>query len=534
MLWAFWLAFTSYDMVRAPRFVGLENFVSISRDPIFTQALTNTLVYIAGSTAAILAVALGLAMAINTRTRGARACMSGIFLSNIMPIIAVCLVWRFLFHPHGLVNQLLSPFGFGRIDWLTSETLAMPAIIGVTVWRFAPYFMVIFLAALVSIPSEFYEAAALDGATGPRRFRYVTLPLLYPVVFFVIVVSALLCARLFLMPYIITGGGPGGATRVLSMLIYETGFSYLKMGRAAAIAVVLFAIVLALNLFQMLLFMRDEEAIKMRPHLRWLGLLPLARLTLLLLLPVLCMLSTSFHASEKMFQLAMEWIPSAWHPENYPNALRRAPFPLFFLNSIIVSMAVMAGNIVFCTLAGYGLAKFRFPGDRFALLAILTTLMLPLEVTLVPTFLIVHSLGWLNTYQGIFAPLLVDAFGIFLMRQFVLGIPGDYLEAARIDGAGELRILWRIVLPQCRPALAVLALFAFRDSWDQFLWPLAVVSRDEYRTYPLGLVRFAEDYGNPQTEQMAIAVMATIPVFVLFVLLQRLLKKGFGLTGLKG
>jgi len=274
--------------------------------------------------------------------------------------------------------------------------------------------------------------------------------------------------------------------------------------------------------------------LKIRRLVAWLGLLPLAAVTVLMLLPVLWMLSTSFQASEKMFQLAMEWIPAVWHPENYPNALQRAPFPTFFFNSFVVSVAVMAGNVVFCTLAGYGLAKFRFPGDRFALLAILSTLMLPLEVTLVPTFLIIHSLGWLNTYQGIFAPLLVDAFGIFLMRQFVLGVPTDYIEAARIDGAGELRILGRIVLPQCKSALAVLAIFAFRDSWDQFLWPLAVVSRDEYRTFPLGLVRFAEDYGNPQTEQMAIAVMATIPVFVLFLLLQGNLKRGFGLTGLKG
>src|SRR5437762_9171035 len=134
------------------------------------------------------------------------------------------------------------------------------------------------------------------------------------------------------------------------------------------------------------------------------------------------MTTTSFQAGEKMFQLTTEWIPSVWHPENYGNALSRSAFPRFFLNSAIVSASVMAGNVVFCTLAGYGLAKFRFPGDRLALLAILSTLMLPLEVTLIPTFLIVHSLGWLNTYQGIFAPLLIDAFGIFLMRQFVLGV----------------------------------------------------------------------------------------------------------------
>ena len=249
--------------------------------------------------------------------------------------------------------------------------------------------------------------------------------------------------------------------------------------------------------------------------------------------PILWMITTSFQAGEKMFQLTTEWIPSVLHPENYPNAWSRANFSQYFINSGIVSIAVMAGNIVFCTLAGYGLAKFRFPGDRFVLLAILSTLMLPLEVTLVPTFLVIHQFGWINTYQGIIGPLLIDAFGVFLMRQSILAIPTDYIEAARIDGAGELRILLQIIVPQCLPALAVLAIFSFRDSWDQFLWPLTVVSLDQYRTYNLGLVQFGEDYGNPPTEQMAIAVLATIPVFVLFWVLQRLINKGFGLSGLR-
>ena len=259
MLWAMGLSFTSCDMMKPPRWVGLENYASIVRDPIFRAALLNTLVYIAGSTVFITLMALGLALAINTRGRGRRVCMSGMFLTNIMPILAVCLVWRFLFHPHGLVNQLLRPLGFGRIDWLTDSTLAMPAIILVTVWRFAPYFMVVFLAGLLAIPPEYYEAAEIDGADVLRRFRHLTLPLLMPVTFFVVVVAALLSARIFLMPYIITGGGPGNATRVLSMLIYETGFSYMKMGRAAAISVVLFAIVMVLTVVQMKLFTRGEE-----------------------------------------------------------------------------------------------------------------------------------------------------------------------------------------------------------------------------------------------------------------------------------
>ena len=259
MLWAIGLSFTNYDMLRAPRFAGAEHYASLARDPIFLQALSNTLVYIAGSTVFITLVGLGLAVAVTTRGRGRRLCLAGMFLTNIMPIVAVCLVWRFLLHPHGLVNQLLGLLGAGRIDWLTSSATAMPAIIGVTVWRFAPYFMVVFLAGLKAIPQEYYEAAAIDGAGVLRRFRSITLPLLMPVTFFVVVVAALLSARIFLMPFLITGGGPGGATRVLSMLIYETGFSYMKMGRAAAISVVLFAIAMVFTLVQMRLFTRGEE-----------------------------------------------------------------------------------------------------------------------------------------------------------------------------------------------------------------------------------------------------------------------------------
>jgi ABC-type sugar transport system permease subunit len=260
MVWAIELSFTNYDMVSAPSFVGLENYRSLAADPIFREALSNTLVYIAGSTICTTLVALGLALLISSGVPGGRHCMTVMFLTNLMPIIAVCLVWRFLLHPYGLVNQVLALFGASRIDWLTDSWTAMPTIIAVTVWRFATYFMVVFLAAILALPEDYFEAAELDGANALRRFWHITLPLLMPTIFFVVVVSALLSARIFLMPYIITGGGPGNATRVLSMLIYETGFSYMKMGQAAAISVVLFAIMLVFTIFQMRLFMRREAA----------------------------------------------------------------------------------------------------------------------------------------------------------------------------------------------------------------------------------------------------------------------------------
>jgi len=259
MIAAMELSFTSYDMVSTPQFVGLENYRSLAADPVFQESLFNTFIYIAGSTFLITVLGLALALAINARVPGGRHCMTAMFLTNLMPIIAVCLVWKFLLHPYGLVNQLLQPFGIERVDWLTNSSTAMPAIIAVTVWRFAPYFMVVFLAGLLAIPDDYYEAAQLEGAGALRRFWHITLPLLAPMVVFVIIVSALLCSRIFLMPYVITGGGPGNATRVLSMLIYDTGFSYLKMGRAAAISVILFAIMMVFTFLQMRLFARGEE-----------------------------------------------------------------------------------------------------------------------------------------------------------------------------------------------------------------------------------------------------------------------------------
>lgn len=259
MMWAMELSFTSYDMVSQPSFIGLENYTSLAVDPVFRQSLLNTFIYIGGSTLLITLVGLGLALAINTGVPGARHCMTAMFLTNLMPIIAVCLVWRFMLHPYGFVNQMLQPIGIDRIDWLTNSWTAMPAIILVTVWRFAPYFMIVFLAGLLAIPDDYYEAAQLDGANWLRRFWHITLPLLSPTILFVIILSALLSARIFLMPFIITGGGPGNSTRVLSMLIYDTGFSYLKMGRAAAISVILFVIMMVFTFIQIRLFARGEQ-----------------------------------------------------------------------------------------------------------------------------------------------------------------------------------------------------------------------------------------------------------------------------------
>jgi len=251
------------------------------------------------------------------------------------------------------------------------------------------------------------------------------------------------------------------------------------------------------------------------------------------LLPYFWMVSSSLKTGAEVFELPIHWIPQETQWENYPNALSRGAFGIYFFNSTIVALAVMAGNLIFCSLAGYGLAKFRFPCRELCFRFILSTLMLPLEIVLVPTFLVVREFGLVNTYGGLIAPLAVDAFGVFLMRQYIKDLPDSLIEAARLDGCSEFGIYWRIILPNCKPALGALALLSFRDNWDQFLWPFIVASSDALKTFPLGLAQMEGIDSAAYHEIMAIAVIGMIPAALIFLFFQRAFVRGIALTGLK-
>jgi multiple sugar transport system permease protein len=207
----------------------------------------------------------------------------------------------------------------------------------------------------------------------------------------------------------------------------------------------------------------------------------------LLLSPIFWMISTSLKPLNRVFELPIQWIPLPPKWDNYSTAWNRFPFGRYFLNSFIVSVAITVLNVLLSGFAGYSLAKYRYFGQRVLFLAILSTLMLPIEVLMVPTFLIVRDLGWLDTYQGLIIPVVADAFGIFLMRQFMLDLPDSLIEAARIDGASELGTYFRIVVPLTWPAIVTLSIFTFRETWDSFVWPFLIISEDSLRTVPIGL-----------------------------------------------
>ncbi len=251
------------------------------------------------------------------------------------------------------------------------------------------------------------------------------------------------------------------------------------------------------------------------------------------LLPYYWMVASSLKTTENMFAYPVQWIPNPVNWLSYIQAWQAQDFARYFFNSTFVAIAITLGNVLLASLAGYSLCKFRYRGRGILFLLILSTMMLPLEVTMVPLFLIIKQLDWANSYQGLIVPFLVDGFGVFLMRQYLQSIPNDLIEAARIDGASELRIFAQIVMPLCKPALAALGVFTFREAWDMYIWPLIIVTRDSLRTVPLGISLFMSNYGTAWDQLMAIATIGTLPMILLFFFLQRSFIQGISITGLK-
>lgn len=259
-----------------------------------------------------------------------------------------------------------------------------------------------------------------------------------------------------------------------------------------------------------------------------------AGIAAVLAVPIYWMVSTSFRQPAEVFSLPIHWLPSHLGFGNYSSAWSQYDFTRFTINSVVVSGCVTAAQVLLASLAGFGLAKYRFFGRDVLLLAILATIMLPVEVVMVPLFTTVQALGWINSYQGLIVPMIADAFGVFLMRQFMLRIPDDLIHAARLDGASELRIFFQIAMPLSWPAIATLAIFVWRETWDDFLWPFLTVSDMPHRTLPLGIALMQQDFTTDYGRVMALASLATIPPALVFFLFQRAFVRGIALTGLRG
>lgn len=274
----------------------------------------------------------------------------------------------------------------------------------------------------------------------------------------------------------------------------------------------------------------------------------LALLAFLMSLPFLWMILSSFKPNSELFAYPPVWIPTTWTLEHYVSAFRTAPFGRYFFNSAVTGVGSTAINIFFTSLAGFAFAKYDFRYKNVAFFTLIATMMVPFHVILIPLFIIAKNFplvggnsifgtdgtGLLNTYPGLVLPHLVPAFGVFLTRQFFLGLPDDLIDAARIDGASEFRIYWSIALPTAKPALATLAIFSFTTIWDDFLWPLVVTTSNDMRTVQLGLQVFQSQFSVDWGPLMAATVAVTAPLILLFIAFQKHFVRGVISSGVKG
>jgi multiple sugar transport system permease protein len=253
---------------------------------------------------------------------------------------------------------------------------------------------------------------------------------------------------------------------------------------------------------------------------------------ILMVMPFVYMLSTSLKSNAEVYELSL--LPRAPTLANYRRLAGASGFPRWFLNSLAIAVVTTASVLFFDSLVGYTLAKFRFRGRRVVFLAILSTLMIPTEMLVLPWYVMSKNLGWLDTYWGIMFPGMMTGFGTFLMKQFFESVPDELLEAGRVDGLGEFQIWWRIAMPLVGPALSALAIFTFLGNWTAFLWPLISTTKRELYTLPVGFASFSGEFQREWEMVMAGASVATLPVLLVFILLQKYIVRGVMLAGIKG
>jgi multiple sugar transport system permease protein len=253
-----------------------------------------------------------------------------------------------------------------------------------------------------------------------------------------------------------------------------------------------------------------------------------------MLAPFAWMIVASLRGKAEFFRQVGALLPSGPHWDNYLSAWTTAPFGAFFLNSVFVAVTVTVGQLATSSLAAYAFARMRFRGRDALFIAYLSTMMAPAQVTLIPLFVMMVKLHWIDSYAALIVPSLASAYGCFLLRQFFMTIPGELEDAARIDGAGHWGIYHRIMLPLSKPALAAFGVIAFLGSWNSFVWPLIVINRPSMKTLPIGLQSLQGFYGDANwAVLMAGAVIAALPMVVLFLFAQRFFIEGITLTGLK-
>jgi ABC-type sugar transport system permease subunit len=571
---SFVLAFFKWKGVKPPKFRGWGNYEYLFfKDQNFWEIFQNTIFYSVGSVFITIPLALLLALALNSHSLKLKPFWRLVFFSPIVTsVVAAALTFKMILNSEfGLLNYALSFIGIESINWVESSATSKWSVMMLIVWRWTGLTCIYFLAGLQFIDRTLYEAAKIDGATAWHQFWYITLPQLAPVTLFVCIIVSIGSFQIFEDVYVMYSGNNSVPTHAKSMVVYilERGFQQLRLGFGSSIGVFMFVCILVISLFQFRSFASnlDQDAKKsfvekfLSPIIDFIAnIFPIQSVTsnkkslsptiakytlnifiaivgLITLIPYFFMVTSSLKSTREI----MAWPPVLWSKnpnwENVTNLFTQYPANLWIFNSFIVALAVTLLTVFLCTLAGYAFAKFDFKGRNKLFIFMVATAMIPFPIIMIPLYVIVGRMGMNDSLLGLIIPFVAPAIGIFMMRQFILSVPDELIQAARADGAGEFRIFWQIVVPLVWPGIATLSIITYINSWNSYLWPLIILRDDLNYTIPLGMTEvFALSVGQePQYGQaMAFATLTTIPIIFVFSFVQKYYIAGLSAGAVKG
>jgi multiple sugar transport system permease protein len=581
-------------------FVGLRNYTRLLSSSDYALAIRNTMEFTLWSLSLKIVTGMIIALILNSRLPY-RSLLSGIMLLPwIVPEIVTALAWKSIFDPiFGGLNPIL--VGLGVIErplgWLSDPNLAMSSIIAVNVGKGIPFYVLLLLAGLKAIDRELLEAAEVDGANVVQRFRHVTLPGLRYVIVVVLLLSFISTFNQFGLIFLMTGGGPSGATKLYSILAYEKAIGSLQYGPGVAIAFSV-APLMAVLIWLLAKFMRRDEGRataarkpSISDHLLKLGawvlnlvldllFLPfqlalqgfeaLARLArrqmglpanqpvlkragqrrvslamrLLILVPFMIfvlfpfywVIVTSLKSTPQISERASIFWPDPFTLEQYAALLWSTPFLRWLWNSVLVAAVSTVISVSFAALAAYALSRLKFVGAGLLTTFLLITYLLPGTLLFIPLYQILASIGLINSYPALMLtyPTFLLPFATWVMLGYFRSIPVELEEAAMIDGATRLYAFWKITLPLAAPALLAVTLFAFTNAWNEFLFAFVFITSESLRTLPIGLQSMVVGDILPWGQLMAASLLTAVPVAVLYIYAQRFLAEGLLVGGVKG
>ncbi|WP_299642659.1 ABC transporter permease subunit [Devosia sp.] len=580
--------------------VGLRNFQRLFTNSDYLLAMQNTITFTLWSLSIKFVTGMTIAMILNSKLPTRDLLAAIMLLPWIVPEIVTALAWKSIYDPlFGGLNPILQGLGVIKqpLGWLSDPQMAMGSVIAVNVWKGIPFFTLLLLAGLKAIDNEQLEAAEVDGASAVQRFRYVTLPGLKYVIIVVLLLSFISTFNQFGLIFLMTGGGPGGATKLYSILAYEKAIGSLQYGPGSAIALSVAPLMAILIYFLAKTMRRDERvaALDSKPTIgsriarvlqaglgkvldvlfwpfdmlfRGLGhaataigrrfptppgrkyiarqrqervhitlrLLALLPILVFVLFPFFWVIITSFKTTPQISARTSIFWPEPFTLDQYVSLIRDSQFLVWLRNSVLVAAVSTVISVIFAALAAYALTRLKFVGAGLLTTFILITYLLPGTLIFIPLYQTLSDLGLINSYGSLIVtyPTFLMPFATWVLIGYFRSIPVELEEAAMIDGASRIYAFWKITLPLAAPALLSVTLFAFTNAWNEFLFAFVFITSESLRTLPIGLQSMVVGDILPWGKLMAASLLTAVPVAVLYMYTQRFLVGGLTVGGVKG